>query len=706
MPNGSYDMRRIAGTLATGLMLALAVLTIVTQILGFVDVALAPTLATPLGLAVIAFWCWAPGWVVVRRAPWVGRGVIAVGVSVAILGLASAVAVWSGWWYPREATLVVAVLTIGAAWVTGRGVHGRESGHLRAALAAFPRRARAALAGAAVPAVLLALGLIAWGIALPAIDTPDVGRWGLLVSGPPAFGIALGLVVVAFLAALRIRRTGWMAAALLSAVAVERGTGSLVLDAPSVDWAYKHLGVVDLFASHGQVDWGLDIYQGWPSFFSGVATLQEAADISAFSIARWFTLAIAVATALAVRALVRAVGRDEITALTAAALALVVNWVYQDYFSPQAVAVVLAVIVLAVLLHSPRERHAVAVALFVFTALVTTHQLTPVWLLGALVALTILRRVPWWITGVMILIMLGEVAVNFDIIRGYGLFSQLDVVSNARTTAAFDLGSVELDWHQRANRVATLGLWSLSALVAIVSLARTRSWRWFRGQDALAAVLAFSPFAILVAQSYGGEAILRVMLYSIVGCSLLLAPRIVTAVTGTPIRALIASGVVLLLTASAGHAYFSTFGHYAVTATEYEVATMLERDLPGKAYMSPISSYWPVRPTAEYAWRLRDDAEYDASLQNKGSGIRSNDYIPRLEEYLENRDSPTYVLFGARMDAYADYRGIIRRGSITALRDDLAQRDGWELIWQRDGVTVLRYVPEKAVDQPAARWQP
>ncbi len=58
------------------------------------------------------------------------------------------------------------------------------------------------------------------------------------------------------------------------------------------------------------------------------------------------------------------------------------------------------------------------------------------------------------------------------------------------------------------------------------------------------------------------------------------------------------------------------------------------------------------------------------------------------------------------MDAYADYRGIAQRGRIDYLRDALMSRDGWETIWDRGGVTVLRYVPARTADQPAARWQP
>ena len=46
-------------------------------------------------------------------------------------------------------------------------------------------------------------------------------------------------------------------------------------------------------------------------------------------------------------------------------------------------------------------------------------------------------------------------------------------------------------------------------------------------------IVTFSSFGLLLGQSYGGEAIFRVYLYSLFGCALLIAPALVRAIDGT-----------------------------------------------------------------------------------------------------------------------------------------------------------------------------
>ncbi len=282
----------------------------------------------------------------------------------------------------------------------------------------------------------------------------------------------------------------------------------------------------------------------------------------------------------------------------------------------------------------------------------------------------------------------------------------MDVLSNAKTGAARDIGSLALTVHSTGNRVATFGLWGIAAALTVIALLRQRWARWRRGPVFIAAVLAFSPFGILLAQSYGGEAVLRVMLYSIPGCALLIGPWLTRLMGGDLRRRLAAGAVLLVLTASAAQAYFATYYHYAVTRAEYQAQAVLERGVPGRAYLSPGSAFWPVRATEAYAWRLTDDWEYDRPLQNEGDGLRTDDYLIALEAHLENRSAPTFALYGPRMDGYADYRGIAPLGTIDALRETLRTRPGWAVVLDGGGVTVFRYTPTQTRTQEAAGWRP
>lgn len=127
--------------------------------------------------------------------------------------------------------------------------------------------------------------------------------------------------------------------------------------------------------------------------------------ITAMTVAHVFAPAMHVLMALTVYTAARVIGRSRRTALTAAFIAEIVNWVGQDYFSPQAWTIVLVFGMFALLLASPRSRACGVLAIPVFAATVPTHQLTPFWAIGATCALCLFKRAkPWWVALVMVLI--------------------------------------------------------------------------------------------------------------------------------------------------------------------------------------------------------------------------------------------------------------------------------------------------------------
>ncbi|MFT4215673.1 MAG: hypothetical protein QM619_00575 [Micropruina sp.] len=647
-----------------------------------------------LGWMTVAFWTVVPGLLLVRLLPPTGLPAIGLvpALSASVAVLAPTVSLWLGVWPPQLGTVVIAGLATGYAAMSVT----RPS---------WPAIALPTDRWSLVTLGIGAAALVLWLVSLPLIASDHAATFGPLVS-VPTFAAALLLAVLAFLIALRHRHVGLLWTMLALTCLIQRGTAPLTLDAPSVDWAYKHLGVIDLITSTGMLHRGLDIYQGWPGFFAAVGWISVASGVSAFAIASWFTLAVTVAGVCAMYTLARALRLSVPASLAAAMLALVVNWVAQDYFSPQALGFVLAIVTTALVVQARNSRICAVLAVVVFAALVVSHQLTPFWLLGAIGVLMVFGRVSWWLAGLLAAVALGQLAANFEIASAYGLFTGVDVLRNAQTGAAADLGSLALTVHGVSNRVATLGMWGVAAALAIVQLIRQRWARWRRGPGLVTAVLAFSPFSILFAQSYGGEALLRVMLYSIPGCALIIGPWLTRVVAGDLRVRLTGGAVLVILAIAAAQAYFATFYHYAVTKAEYQAQTLLERSVPGKAYLSPGSAFWPVRASEAYAWRLTDDWEYDRPLQNEGDGLRSDDYLLALEAHLENRSAPTFALYGPRMDAYADYRGIAPLGTIDVLCEKLRTRPGWDVVLDADGVTVLRYVPVATRGQEAATWRP
>lgn len=650
-----------------------------------------------LAWAAIPFWAVVPGLLLVRAFP--ATGVLTVGLvpvlSVAFLVLLSTGALWAGAWNAWIGTIVVTSLSLVYAATGLRRLR-------RPRLPAFP-----AWDGWTLTALGLGIAaLVLWLVTLPQVSAFDPDPYGLLLSDKWTFGAALLAVAVALLIGLRRGHVPLLWLLLAIACLIQRGTTPLTLNTAWADWAYKHIGVIDLIDATGMVHRGVDIYQGWPGFFAALAWVSGFTGVPAIEIAVWFTLAMTVATMLALYALARSLEFSAVESLGVAMIALMANWVGQDYFSPQAFGFILAIGTITLALRAKHSRSAWVLALISFGALVITHQLTPFWLLGAMGVLCLFRRVPWLLMIACGVLTGAQLAANFDIADAYGLFTGFDIVRNAETPAAGATPSSALAVQMVAGRGTSIGLWTISALIALAALIRQR-WRgWVRGLGPVTGVLAFSPFVILGGQSYGGEALLRVLLYSVPGCALLIGPWLVRRLQAGVWQRLVGGIVALFFVIAGAHAYFATFYHYGVTRTEYEVQAMLERSVPGTAYMSPLSAYWPVRASEAYAWRLAQHWDYDGPLHNLGDGLKSPDYLAVLEGTLNDRGAPTFVLIGPRMDAFAAYGGFGTLGGIEEIRKTLPQRPGWDLILERDGVSVIRYVPEHTKDQEASRWTP
>ncbi len=205
-----------------------------------------------LGWTAIAFWAVVPGLLLVgalpsTRLPGVG---LVPALSASVTVLLATVSLWLGVWPPRLVTVIVAGLATGYAAMS----LSRPSLPAFAPPTGLWPRVTMGIGGAAA---------VLWLVSLPAIATGRSAAFGPLVS-VPTFAAALVLAVVAFLIALRLRHTGLLWTMLALTCLIQRGTAPLTLDAPSVDWAYKHLGVVDLITGTGMLHRGLDIYQGWP----------------------------------------------------------------------------------------------------------------------------------------------------------------------------------------------------------------------------------------------------------------------------------------------------------------------------------------------------------------------------------------------------------------------------------------------------------
>jgi hypothetical protein len=624
-------------------------------------------------------------------------------LGVAITTMVAMAAMWSYRWNPPEILWleVVAVCGSSAYWY-----------YQNRAIPAPARLQWRHVAGAATPGqsfvrkhfslLLSAAAVVIWLIAIPGLPGVDASYYGLLFSGTgPMLAVGIVLCAWALLVAVRDRRLFPAAVAVGAAIVVARVTTFVATEVPLYDWTYKHLAVVDYILVNGRIaPDGTDIYAQWSAFFVVFAWFSDVTGVAPMTIAHVFAPIIHVLLALTAYSAARVLGRSRRTALTAAFLLEVFNWVGQDYFSPQAWTLVLVFGMIVLLLASPRSRASGVLAIIVFAATVPTHQLTPFWAVAMACALCVFRLArPWWAPVVMVAIVVSYLLLNLEAVLPYGLFSGSSPVTNA-TSNVVTSGMPAKDFTSLVVRGLSVTV-ILAAFCCVVWLRRRK-----RPMMALA-IVAFSSFGLLLGQNYGGEAIFRVYLYALLGCAVLIAPAVVAAVDRSRVgRRAAVSRVVAVLGLSgvslAGfHGYVALWPMVVETRAQIDLMNSITENADLRTRLVMIRpSGMPTRVNADYA-ELTLHNEYfdqpiaydlwdgrDPRIGELKKNFPADDDIERLNDNATKDAFRAYLMFSKQSNRAIRYYGDYRPESVELLQDAMRESPTWTLFYE-DGETVV-----------------
>lgn len=650
-------------------------------------------------------------WVPVPRRARLGT-VPVMGMTIVTLG--ATVAMWSYRWNPPDLlwVQVVAVAASSGYWYyrNGTGILDAPRPVYRCLAACRPgqsasrRFLSSALSGAA---------LMLWAVAVPGLPGTDASYFGLLFSGTgPLLVAAIALCACALLVAVRFRQPGPAAVAVGAAIVVSRATTFVATEVPLYDWTYKHLAVVDYIMDHGliQPD-GTDIYAQWAAFFVTSAWFSEVTGVAPIDVAHCFAPVIHVVLALTGYSGARVLGLSRRTAATAAFLLEVTNWVGQDYFSPQAWSLTLAYGMIVLLLVSRSHRAAGMLAVVVYAAIVPTHQLTPFWAVAVAAALCVFNRArPWWIAPAMAVLVGSYLLLNLEAVLPYGLISGGSPVSNAASNVLTS-GLPAKDFTSAVVR-------GLSAVVVLAALA-CAVWRWRHKRPVLTvAVVAFSSFGLLFGQNYGGEAIFRVYLYALLGCSILIAPAVVAATAGRgagdrrsrlrrlSARALAGCGLISVSVAGL-HGYVALWPLVYETRAQIDLMNELttNAELRTRFVMLRLGGM-PTRVNSDYVDLTRFNSYYDDPIsydlwdgrdprtpQLKANFPSERD-LTMLTEEVPNGVYRTYVLFSEQSNRALRYYGDYRPDAVELVQDALHRSPNFRLIFEDGETKVFEAVNE------------
>ncbi len=387
---------------------------------------------------------------------------------------------------------------------------------------------------------------------------------GLVSVLPFTYFASLGILTISFLRLLIQKKKVDIIFALhiLMLIIIFHLTPQIVYGTLRYSWAWKHVGIVDFIQRNGAVDpniGNLNAYHNWPGFFALAAMYNVVAGLSSsLGYAGLGPFFFNLLDFGALFLIYKSLTIDNRLAWLSIWLFYLFSWVGQDYFSPQAFSYFLYLVALAMLLrwfrrrrqtepleNIPRKRFSTVIKLYnsiinrpsadelvleqpdtrmrvifmaalvlLFIVIASSHQLTPLMLVSALSLLVIFqvtnqRYLPI-LMAVVTMVWVTFMAVGFLngnlywIIKSIG--SLLDNVNGNLINLAIASPGQQLI--AKIDRLLSAVAWVLG-LMGFIRRIRTGHW------DLAAALLAIAPLPLIAINSYGGEMIFRVYMFSL-----------------------------------------------------------------------------------------------------------------------------------------------------------------------------------------------
>ncbi len=588
-----------------------------------------------------------------------------------------------------------------------------------------------------VASVLLPLcALFLWVISLQYVNTRDMTDLGLISVLPPSIIIALVILTISFCLTARQAelRVPIILLHLFLLIFMLYGITTLVEEVPRFSVVYRHAGYTEYIMRTGSVDPGLDAYFNWPGFFVLSAFLTRVTGYQdIFPLAAWAPVYFNLIYLGPLYMIFASATTDKRLIWLGLWFFYLTNWIGQDYFSPQGFNFFLYLIIIAILLKwfkvttqaqpripgrlervlgqfsplaqrlytwltlpdtfytpcQPRQRIALLISLVIIFALVVfSHPLTPFFVLVSVTALVIFRRcTPRWLP-ILMTIMIGAwftfVAQPFLVGHLYDVAGNFGQVGNSITAnfAAHVVGSPEHIFIDTARVIMTVAIWELAFIGAVFRL--RRGYR-----DMSYILLAIAPFSLIVANSYDGEMLLRIYLFSLPLMVFFAAALFCTTSNSKMSRKRTAAvaGVCLILL---GGFLFTRYGNERMdymTYAEVDSAHYLYSIAPTN---SLLIEGWDDGPL-----QFQDYEKYNyASLADLPSSAITAPDVNTITRFIENqKHTDAYLIITRSQKAAAELLSGLPPGALDRLENALLKSRKFILVYSNPDAQILEYAP-------------
>ncbi|MBT8161783.1 hypothetical protein KKI43_15205 [Arthrobacter sp. GN70] len=568
---------------------------------------------------------------------------------------------------------------------------------------------------ATMAAAALVLGV--W--ALKTVNVQDIGGAGLIQVLPPTYFVALGMSLAGFVGSLglKVLRPWLLVVQLLVLIIVLHGADPIIHDLPRLEASYRHLGIADYISQSGGLNRKLDAYFNWPGFFGLLAILSDATGVHDLTwAATWAPIGVNVLLLPALLALALRLSSNPRQAWAGVWMFYLASWVGQDYLSPQACALLLLLTLLACVLTvfpgwpwkrtgklSSRIRGFVrrveigrpaavkldlsrtgyivlaAVCAVLLAGMTVAHQLTPFAAIPVLGLLALSGNSRLWFLPVLALLLpvcwLVFAATPFLLGHLQTLFGSLGNINAAASASLLNRvgGSPAHQFIVYSRLAEAAVIWFLAGLGSLQGRRSRRPW--------LAAALGtVAPFVMFPLQSYGGELLLRIYLFSLPFAACLvvlpLLPRGPEPPGARRMGALLLLGSVIAtstVTARYGNDAIETF-----TPDEIALASRLYSIAPHGTVL--------IEAVHDTAWRFNDYAGYRYETLLQAEPAKPGDAPPSCASITELVPSTgAYLIVTASQIHAAEILNTGPAEGLEHLIDRCALQGGWSMEFRNAG---------------------
>jgi hypothetical protein len=576
------------------------------------------------------------------------------------------------------------------------------------------------------------VAFVLWLASVQGVNLRAMNDYGLVSVLPATYFIALGLLTVSACFQLRFGSSNWvwlLHLALL--IVIIHGTPTALYEFLRYSWAWKHIGIIDYLQRHGTVDPTirfLSVYHNWPGFFTLSLFLTEAAGLgTSLAYASLAPVFFNLVYAGPLWMIYRAFSNDQRLVRLGLWVFFCASWVGQDYFAPQALAMFLYLLMLAMVLWFLRDEHAfgrlplagwpvirqatriidrrlpplqpspawssstrrqrVGAAIIIMvcvSAIAVSHPLTPVFIGLSLFILAALKQmrmrwllilavaviVVWNVTGARAFVgdAIGDVLSDFGNVKGKIALQSLGTVSAGQQFVSM------------AGRVLT----GLVLLMGLLGMARRR---WAGQRDVAALGLALAPLVMPLLNSYGGEMIFRAYLFSLPFMAFFVAGVVFPKQGALQNWAGVAlpAGLSAVLLFCLMFSYYGKERQYFFTRGEVAAANFIYETAPHNTLLIEGSRNYPSQfrnyERFVYVPLSREAMDDRREVIQDAAGV--------LARWMSDERFPAaFVIFTRSQRAMDESLGVFPVGALTLIEEEMKASGKFKAVFQNEDASV------------------